>query len=203
MSHKKDYCCCIDPCCYKGEDTCEIKLGKERKSECELRVEFRKLWSEHAIYTKFYIISVLADIPDAQLLANRLLQNQVDIGNFLKQFIGKVRGNKVAELLQEHILAAAGAINAVKSGNQRAIESAVNKVFQNSRKVSKFLSSLNPEKLPFSVVLEHFNEHNQFVIDMTVARSQGEFAKDIKLFDLYYAQILEFADLLLNGVICL
>ena len=192
MSYKENYECC---------DSYQNSYEKERKSECDLRVEFRKLWSEHAIYTKFYIISVLADIPDAPLLAARLLQNQVDIGNFLKPFIGVTRGNRVAELLQEHILAAAGAVAAVKSGNQRAINSAVNKVFQNSRKVSAFLSKLNPKKLPFEVVLEHFNEHNQFVIDMTVARANGQFAKDIKLFDAYYAQILEFADLLLNGVL--
>lgn len=46
--------------------------------DCNTRIEFRKLWSEHAIYTKFYIISVLANISDANLIAERLLQNQQD-----------------------------------------------------------------------------------------------------------------------------
>lgn len=175
----------------------------EKKCACELRVEFRKLWSEHAIYTKFYIISVLANIPDANLLAQRLLRNQDDIGNFLECFIGKDKGDKVAKLLKEHILAAAAAIAAVKSGNQGKIDEATDKLFQNSRKVAHFLSSLNPHRLPFRVVLDHFNEHNQFVIDMTVARSKKEFAKDIKLFDAYYAQILDFPDLVLEGVSCI
>ena len=108
--------------------------------DCELRIEFffRKLWSEHGVYTKFYINSVLGNIPDADLIAARLLRNQQDIGNFTKQFIGTNRGNALAELLKQHILAAAGAVNAVKSGNQTDINNAVAKVFQNSRKVSAF-----------------------------------------------------------------
>lgn len=174
---------------------------KPKKSACDLRVEFRKLWSEHAIYTKFFIISVLADIPDADLLAARLLRNQVDIGNFLKPFIGEVKGDEITKLLQEHILAAAAAVAAVKSGDQQAINEAVERLFQNSREVSLAISSLNPRKLPLDEVLHHFNEHVQFVIDMTVARSKGEFEKDIQLFDAYYAQILEFSDFILQGVI--
>ena len=174
---------------------------KKNDSECDLRVDFRELWGIHAIYTKFFIISVLASIPDADLLAARLLRNQDEIGDFVGRFVGEGRGNRLAQLLREHILAAAGAITAVKGGNQQEIDAAVQKVFENSREVSAFISSLNPKKLPFRVVLDHFNEHNQFVIDMTVARKNNDFAKDIELFDLYYAQILRFSDLILNGII--
>jgi hypothetical protein len=182
-----------------------------------LRTEFRKLWSEHAIYTKFYINSVLGNIPDAKLIAARLLRNQVDIGNFTKQFTGESKGNILARLLQQHILAAANAVNAVKSGKhipgcvtwerfirsgkQQAITDAVNKVFQNSRKVSHFISNLNPCKLPFKVVLHHFNQHNQYVIDMSLTRKNGDFEKDIQIFDTYYTQLLDFADLFLNGLV--
>ena len=144
---------------------------------------------------------MLANISDANLIAERLLQNQQDIGDFVKPCIGTSKGNRLTTLLKEHILAAAGAIQAVKNGNQQAIDEAVDKVFQNSRQVSAFISDLNPRKLPFKEVLDHFNQHNQYVIDMTVARSKGEFAKDIKLFDEYYAQILEFSDFVLNGLV--
>ena len=176
-------------------------LTKYDQLKCCLRVEFRKLWSEHAIYTKFFVNSVLANIPDADLLAARLLENQDDIGNFVKKFVSVSNGNTLTKLLQQHILAAAAAVKAVKSGNQQVIDDAVRKVFQNSREVSSFISSLNPNKLPFKVVLKHFDEHNQFVIDMTVARNSGNFEKDIKLFDAYYSQILDFSDLLLKGLV--
>lgn len=34
---------------------------------------------DHTFYTKFYIESVLNDLPDSKVITNRLLQNQVDI----------------------------------------------------------------------------------------------------------------------------
>lgn len=181
----------------------ELIFGDEANIDlvnCNQRVKFRKLWSEHAIYTRFFIISTLANIPDTDLIAARLLRNQVDIGNFVKPFVGINNGKKLTKLLQEHIKAAAAAINAVKSENEKAINAAVANVFQNSQKVSAFISKLNPKKLPYDIILEHFNQHNQYVIDMTVVRSQGDFATDIKIFDLYYSQILKFSDLILSGL---
>lgn len=89
----------------------------------------------------------------------------------------------------------------IRSGKQQAITDAVNKVFQNSRKVSHFISNLNPCKLPFKVVLHHFNQHNQYVIDMSLTRKNGDFEKDIQIFDTYYTQLLDFADLFLNGLV--
>lgn len=184
-----------------GHSKRERKCHSKGISECDLRVAFRKLWSEHAIYTKFFIISVLAGIPDADLLATRLLKNQDDIGDFLKPYIGENKGNQLAQALKSHILAAANVIVAVRDGNQAAIDAAIITLFINSNQVATFISSLDPCKLPFNVIKAHFDQHNQFVIDMTIARKNGNFAEDIRLFDLYYAQILHFADLLFDGLI--
>lgn len=156
----------------------------------------RKLFTDHALYTKFYIESALQSLPDLDVITTRLLQNQTDIGNFVKPIIGEQNGNILAELLKEHILAAADAVNAVKGGNKTTIDDVVKKVFNNSTQVSKFLSYLNPEKLPYDTVLKMFNMHNQYVIDMTTAHSQKKYDKEIKLFDEYYDQILDFSDTL-------
>jgi hypothetical protein len=200
--HKKCKCNCNQ---IKYDDNNHTKYNCDRtKYDCLdscLRSEFRKLWSEHAVYTRFYIISVLGNLPDVNVVTARLLQNQIDIGNFTKQFIGEFKGNRLTKLLQQHILAAAAAVSAVKSGNQQAIADAVEQVFQNSRKVSHFISNLNPEFLPFKTILHHFNKHNQFVIDMTIARNNNDFERDIQIYDAYYNQILEFADLVLFGLV--
>jgi hypothetical protein len=53
-----------------------------------------------------YIVSFLADLPDTDVVAQRLLKNQEDIGNAIKPFYGEEAGKKLTELLNGHILIA-------------------------------------------------------------------------------------------------
>lgn len=46
----------------------------------------RKLWEDHITWTRLYLVSALADLPDKDFTAKRLLQNQVDIGDAMKPF---------------------------------------------------------------------------------------------------------------------
>ena len=172
---------------------CPITGGE---CKCTMKEQLRKLFTEHAVYTKFFIESKLTSLPDLDVITNRLLRNQKDIGDFIKPIVGENNGNMATKLLQEHILAAAGAVEAVKDGNTDKINNAINKVFANSKQVAQFLSSLNPEKLPFDAVLKMFNEHNQHVIDMAIAHSQNKFDEEIKHYDSYYTHMLALSDTL-------
>ena len=164
--------------------------------KCTMKEKMRKLFTDHAFYTKFYIESALSDLPDVKVITNRLLQNQVDIGNFVKPVVGNVNGDHLASLLKEHILAAAGAVSAVKKEDEKEVKTAVDKVFANSWLVSQLLSSFNPEKLPFDVVLKIFNQHNQYVIDITTLHFNEDFEKEINTVDLYYQHMLMLSDTL-------
>src|ERR1043165_3791243 len=46
----------------------------------------RKLWEDHITWTRLYIVSFAAGLPDTDAVAQRLLQNQTDIGNAVKPF---------------------------------------------------------------------------------------------------------------------
>jgi hypothetical protein len=59
-----------------------------------------------------YIVSALADLEDAGPVAERLLRNQDDIGNAIKPYYGDDAGRKLAALLRDHILIAAGIVKA-------------------------------------------------------------------------------------------
>src|ERR1043165_10065126 len=60
----------------------------------------RKLWEDHTTWTPLYIVSALADLPDKDPTAQRLLQNQADIGNAVKPFYGDDAGDKLTALLK-------------------------------------------------------------------------------------------------------
>src|SRR5688572_17019614 len=67
----------------------------------------RKLWEDHVTWTRVYIIAALAGLPEADAAAQRLLQNQTDIGNAVKPFYGDAAGDQLTALLKDHILIAA------------------------------------------------------------------------------------------------
>ena len=163
-----------------------------------MKQQLRKLFTEHAVYTKMYITSALHTLPDLEVLTNRLLRNQSDIGDFVKPIIGSNNGNKLTSLLKEHILAAAGAVNAVKT--KTGIDEAVKKVFANSEQVSKFLNSLNPSKLPLSEVHQMFDQHNKYVIQMTQLHNSGSYKEEIETYDKYYEHMLMFSDALYEAL---
>jgi len=159
------------------------------------------LFTQHAVYTKFYIESALQSLPDLTSITTRLYQNQTDIGNYVKPIVGATNGDTLTTLLKGHISAVAGAVSAIKGKDQTIINAAVNKVFVNSAQVAGFISSLNPSKLPYNTVLKMFNAHNQYVIDMTMAHSQNQYDRELQLFDEYYQHMMMFSDSLSGALI--
>src|ERR1051325_7034472 len=80
--------------------------ASELASAVDVTMAMRKLWEDHITYTRNYIISTLADLPDGEAVAKRLLKNQDDIGDAIKPYYGDEPGKKVAALLRDHILIA-------------------------------------------------------------------------------------------------
>ena len=72
----------------------------------QLKLALRDLWVDHIVYTRNYIIGFAAGLPDTNIVAQRLLKNQEDIGNVIKPFYGNEAGNKLTSLLKGHILGA-------------------------------------------------------------------------------------------------
>src|SRR5919197_754891 len=67
----------------------------------QLKLALRDLWIDHIVYTRNYIVSFAAGLPDTNIVAQRLLKNQEDIGNAIKPFFGNEAGDKLTSLLKE------------------------------------------------------------------------------------------------------
>ena len=46
----------------------------------------RKLWEQHVMWTRSFIISTASDLNDLELVTNRLLQNPTDFYDFLATY---------------------------------------------------------------------------------------------------------------------
>ena len=193
----------MEYCPITGETDC--KCGKPQykisSMKVDLKATLRKLFTDHAVYTKFVLNDIVDGVSSVNAFLNRLLDNQVDIGNQLKAIIGEEAGNTLTYLLQQHIKLAGEVIkSAAGHDDENVLQRNVNELFENSNKVAEFLSSLNPEQLPYDVTESMFHTHNQFVIDMTISRLNGQHEEEQRLYDAYYNEILELSDAIYNAL---
>jgi hypothetical protein len=170
------------------------------QSMVQLKGDMRKLWINHVVWTRNYIVSAVAGAPDQDQVLAQLLRNQQDIGDAIKPYYGDAAGNKLAELLKQHIILAGKVLDAAKTGNQADLVKYNKEWYANGDAIVKLLSSVNPnwsEKELKSM----FYEHLKLVTDAVVARLKGDVAADIRAFDEGEAHMIKFADILTEGII--
>jgi len=165
----------------------------------ELRMGMRMLWEDHITYTRNYIISALADLPDRDAVAQRLLKNQDDIGNAIKPFYGDQAGQKLAALLRDHIMIATEVVKAAKADNNEQLDAAQKKWTANGKEIAAFLSGANPNwsKQTLESMLQ---THLDLTTGEVVGRLKKDWAADIKSYDEGHAHMLMFADALSDGI---
>jgi len=161
----------------------------------------RKLWEEHVVWTRLYIVSFAAGLPDQGPTAARLLQNQTDIGNAIKPFYGDAAGTKLTALLKAHILGAVAILKAAKAGNTAQLNSATAAWFANADQIAAFLSAANPANWPLGAVKAQMHMHLNLTIAEATARLKGNYPAGIAAYDKVENHILGLADILSSGII--
>jgi hypothetical protein len=175
------------------------------KEESSKKMSFhdamRKLWEDHITWTRVFIISAAGDLPDKATATDRLLQNQVEIGNAIKPYYGDAAGNKLTSLLKEHITIAAEVVAAAKANDSAKLADANKRWFANADQIADFLSGANPKNWPQADMRSMMHEHLDLTTKEAVARLHGDWAADIAAYDAVHQQILKMADGLSMGII--
>jgi hypothetical protein len=161
----------------------------------------RKLWEDHITWTRVFIISAAADLPDKDAATQRLLQNQVDIGNAVKPFYGDAAGEKLTTLLKEHITTAAEIVAAAKANDTAKMTDANKRWFANADAIAAFLSGANPKNWPAAEMQKMMHDHLNLTTSEVQARLKGDWAADIAAYDRVHEQILHMADMLSAGIV--
>jgi hypothetical protein len=174
---------------------------KTTKSQLAFHDAMRKLWEDHITWTRLYIVSAAAGLPDKDLTAQRLLQNQADIGNAIKPFYGDAAGEKLTSLLRDHILIAAKLIDAAKRGDTNAFTNAKSDWYANADDIAEFLHEANPDNWPLDHMRAMMKSHLDLTLKEAAARLNGDYAGDISAYDEVHLEILDMADMLSTGII--
>lgn len=169
------------------------------------RITFRnamgKYWEDHITWTRLFVISDLANAPDLPATTQRLLQNQVDIGNAIKPFYGDAAGDQLTALLRQHILIAADVISAAKANDTPALTAQMVRWQANADEIGDFLGAANPEQWPAAEMKAMMRQHLDLTTAEVVARLNQDWSGDIAAYDRVHLHILVLADQLTDGIV--
>ncbi len=173
---------------------------KVNKNTLNLNNHMRKLWEEHAIWTKLVIMSIASGSPDIQLVSQRLLRNPDDFKNLFINFYGLTASQKFSDLLKDHLLIAADLVNAAKKKDNASVNLLDTKWHKNADEIANFLSSINPY-WNRATIQNMMNEHLTLVKSEAVSLLTNKYEDSISLFDKIEEQVLMMADFFTEGII--
>jgi hypothetical protein len=177
----------------------EHPAGSSAKA-ARLREDMRKLWSDHVIWTREYIVAAIDGSPDVNAAATRLLKNQDDIGAAVAGFYGKEAGEKLTGLLRQHIMIAVDLIAAAKANDQAKYSATDQRWKKNGDEIAAFLSQANPN-WPKATLADMMAVHLATTTKEVVARLNKKWDEDTAAFDEVYAHILHMSDALSDGIV--
>jgi hypothetical protein len=161
----------------------------------------RKLWEDHITWTRLAIISFAHDLPDLPATQDRLLRNQVDIGDAIKPYYGDAAGAQLTALLKEHIVGAVALMTAAKAGDEALIKQRTDEWYVNGNEIADFLHEANPRNWSQESMREMMKGHLDQTLSEAVNRLTGNYADDVRDYDEIHEHILMMADSLSQGII--
>ncbi|MDF2947943.1 MAG: glycosyltransferase [Bacillales bacterium] len=170
------------------------------QSVVQLKEDFRKVWIEHALWTRNYLYSSILELENKEPTLARLLENQEDIGEVIKPYYGEAASKRLTELLKEHIVVGGKVINALKTGNQAEFEKHNKSWYRNADDIAQFLSSANPNwnrsdlQKMLHMHLEDVTTNTKFILNK-------DWSKDIKAFDHGELHLILIADTFTEGIL--
>ena len=164
------------------------------------RQDMRTLWMDHVAWTRLFIVSAVADLPDTEVTAGRLLQNQTDIGDAVSAFYGTDAGAALTALLREHIIVAGDLLTAAKTADSEAVSRTTATWYANADEIAAFLAGANPA-WPFDTLKLMMRGHLDQTLAEATAQLTGDYARSVAEYDHIVSHITEMADTLAAGIV--
>lgn len=189
--------------CYYCNTLCPEHC-KEHLKECKKLLGFsntiRKLWEQHVMWTRSFIISSVDKLDDLQLVTERLLRNPADFAKVLRRFYNQDTVQRFQDLLTEHLTIAADLVNAAIAKKSDKVKALRKKWYQNAEEIALFLDRINPcwsENKWRTMLFEHL----EITEEEAVTRINSQNERNIAIYDEIEQQALEMGDMMSEGII--
>lgn len=178
----------------------EIDAMNNACDAIKLKLHMRKLWTDHAIFTKQLIVDILGNLPSIDYTIDRLIRSQEQTGNFFKNFFGKVATDDIVTLLKEHITIEIDLLKSINTGNVDDADTLEDQWVTNIENISAFLGTINQY---YSV--DELSDILKTYLILTkyqfIARMNNDYNAEIMYFDMGLNHILRISDCLTEGII--
>jgi hypothetical protein len=160
---------------------------------------FRLLWEQHVEWTRMTVMAMIHQLPETQLILQRLLRNASDFANALAAFYGDEAAEEFEKLFTEHITIAGELVQAAMAGDNNAVTDADRRWHENADQIAALLASLNPywNEDDWSAMMYEHLELLSSNIESMLAQNYEE---SITGYDEIEMQALEMADMMAEGI---
>lgn len=159
----------------------------------------RYLWTDHMLYTRNTIISILNEIGDIEQESARLMKNQEDIGAFMLPYYDPEIVDMFVSLLKEHISIAAELAVATKA--RVDVDPIKTTWVGNENDIIKLMAEINPTAWADYIIRPMWDEH----LSMTAAQIQehaaGRWVEDIESLDVNHGCLMRLATTFARGIV--
>ncbi|HWR19092.1 MAG TPA: acetylglutamate kinase [Clostridia bacterium] len=170
------------------------------RAQLELSNTIIRLWIEHVLWTRMFLISTTFNLPDLTFVTQRLLQNPIDFARVLQPLYGKQTAMQFKQLLTDHLLIASRLVNAAKANDTPEADKQRKLWYKNAEEIAQFLASINPFWKEF-IWRELLFDHLRMTEDEAVFLLTGQYENSIKVYDAIQAEAIEMANVMTSGII--
>ncbi len=157
----------------------------------------RLLWTDHLIWIRQFLISLIYRLSDLSYVTIRTLQNTTDFSKQFAPFYGLDNAKRYETLLAERVFLLAELASTIKIGQD--VTQQLQKLQTNADDIATLFSALNPywSKEAWQKMLS-----TQYQLEEQLIRQihLDKFSASIPIYDAIYQNALNMADYMINGI---
>lgn len=160
---------------------------------------FRKLWLNHVVWTRSFMVGTEVGSGDLVHIYDRLIIGALDFAKDLATYYGLDMASEFKKLFTENIEIVKSYIEAVDQNDDDGVEASRKKSSDNIEELSILLTKLNPYwngKIWTTLLTQYMQITEEEIILYFSKNYEGE----IQLFDELERHILEIADYMANAI---
>ncbi|HLO39251.1 MAG TPA: hypothetical protein VK173_12195 [Lacibacter sp.] len=164
-----------------------------------LNAQMLDLWEQHVVWNRNVMLCIVDELPGTVQAIERLQQNKIEIGNSIKPYYGDAAGDKLTELLQEHVNISVEVMRFAKKGKQPELQEANDRWYANADAIASFLAGINSYWATDKIQLI-IKDQLRFTTTQAICRINKDYPADIIAYDKAHADVLLVAEIFADGI---
>ena len=168
--------------------------------QMNLKNDMRLLMTQLALLSRAYMTAVFSGYGNSEAVAKRLYELPLKFKAKAELVFGLPLGEALVSILSFNVVYLNSIVNALLAGDQIAVEYGVQQLYQNGDEIAEYFAKINPfwDADQWKTLLENYN---RTLVEEAYALKEGDFEKELDIFDRLLFIALQMGDYLADGLI--